>query len=190
MPDGAARSSLSSAACSELWFCTNAVPGTPLTVAFLRREAERYQREAAEAAARHDHAAFDEAVAMAAHCELKAEEFAARLSVPEVGAASTLDRMDVHADPPKTLSATLSAAVTDQEHITLVQQVLQQNGYSLRSWALEQKKPALNPNTAQAWVKRGPGGRRAPWDWVKRLAKQFKRPDLLLEKNWPNGIRK
>lgn len=173
-----------------MWFCTNEVPGTPSTVAFLRSEAERFQREGTAALERGDRAAFDKALKMAAHCELKAEEFEAGLSVPEVGAASTLDRMEVTVEPARSRSAVLSAAVTDPKHITLFQRVLQENGHSLREWAQGQKKPELSANTAQAWVKRGKGGRPVPWKWAQRIAQEFKRPDILLEKNWPNGIRK
>jgi hypothetical protein len=170
--------------------CVPTVPGTPSTLAFLRGEAKRFQREGSAALERGDNAAADAAFNRAAFCELKAEEIEAGLSVPEVSAASTLGAMEATAEPTKTLSAALSAAVTDLDHITLFQKVLQENGHSLREWALAQKKPELNPNTAQAWVKRGKGGRPAPWAWVQRIAKQFKCPDLLLEKHWRNGIRR
>jgi len=88
--------------------------------------------------------------------------------------------------------AAISAGMLDPKSKTLFQEVLAENRLSLPQWVANKKKQGLDLSyhTAASWNKHPKnGGRPTPRLWAARIAKEFKRPALLLPENWRNGIK-
>lgn len=161
----------------------------PARIQRLRERAAKYDEEVLEALANLDMQAAKLATKRASACEQMADlleqENAEAGTWTGTDDSGTVDEME--ATQVSSRAASLSRAHTNPETRTLFQEALQRSGQSLPEWAAKQAN--LSVNTAKSWVKPGGGGRAIPEAWAKRIAREFKLPDLRKPESWPHGIR-